>query len=320
MSSPSARQKVLINAVVHPDAISYLEESGCDAVVLPESDQAGSLREIVSAVGLVSNASLILDDAVFRTAPLLKVVGRVGVGYDNVDVAAAARFGIRVVNTPLPVIEPVAEHTVLLMLACARKLIIGDATVRAGRWRGPETMPGPELKGKTLGLIGFGNTGRRVAEISVLGLGMNASYFDLVERLEAERTLGARRRSLDELLAESDVVSVHVNLSPATRGLMGARAFSLMKPGALFLNLSRGAVVDEEALLAALRSGHLGGAGLDVFAMEPPGASNPLLALPNVVVSPHIAGASLESRRGCSMVVQDVVRVLRGEPPVHPVG
>lgn len=207
----------------------------------------------------------------------------------------------------------------MLMLAVARRLIAGDRAVREGRWREPATAPGPELKGKTLGLVGLGNTGRRVAEVAVQGFGMRCVYFDKLERPDAERSLGLRRLPLDGVLAEGDFVSLHVNLSPETRGMIGARELGLMKPGAIFINVSRGAVVDEAALVEALRSGRLGGAGLDVFAREPPGAENPLLALPNVVVAPHVGGASWESKRGCSMVAEDVVRLLRGEEPRFPV-
>jgi len=146
---------------------------------------------------------------------------------------------------------------------------------------------------------------------------MRAVYFDKVPRPDIEEALGLQRLDLEEALGLGDFISVHVNLSPDTRGLIGPRQFQAMKRGAIFVNVSRGPVVVEQALLEALRSGHLSGAGLDVFELEPPGASNPILALPNVVVSPHIGGASLESRRGCSMVVLDIVRVLRGEPAVH---
>lgn len=311
------REKILINAEIHPDGLRCLDDAGYDCVVVPESDPSQSHAQAPGVVGMVANASLKLDDAFFARAAKLRVVGRMGVGYDNVDVEAAKRRGIRVVNTPLPVIEPVAEQTLLFLLALARKLIPGHDAVRAGKWRDPSNIPGPELKGKCLGLVGMGNTARRVAEIAVRGFGMNVVYFDKVARPEVETELGARKLSLDQVLSSSDFVSVHVNLSPETRGLIGAPELGRMKKGAFFVNLSRGPVVDEQALVAALESGRLGGAGLDVFGDEPPGAKNPLLALPNVVFSPHIGGASQESKRGCSMVALDVIRVLKGEKPAH---
>lgn len=313
------RCKILINTELHPDALRFLEEEDFEAVVVSQVDPKASADAVGECVGMVSNAVLPIDDAFFQKGTNLKVVGRQGVGYDNVDVEAATRRGVRVVNTPLPIIEPVAEHTFLLMLAVARRLIPGHLALPRGEWRGPKTAPQPELKGRRLGLVGLGNTGRRVAEIATRGFGMEVSYFDRVARPEAEEALGLTRRSLPELLAESDFVSVHVNLYPETHHLLDAKAFSIMKRGCIFINVSRGPVVDEEALAAALRSGHLGGAGIDVFEVEPPGKDNPLWSLPNVVVTPHVAGWSLESKRGTSMVVEDIVKVLKGEKPKHPV-
>jgi phosphoglycerate dehydrogenase-like enzyme len=311
--------RILVNAVLNPEGLRCLEEAGYETVVVPEADVPGSHAAARDCVGMIANASLVLDEEFFGRCPRLKVVGRMGVGYDTVDVAAAARHGVRVVNTPLAIIEPVAEHAVMLLLALARRLIPGDRAVREGRWREPGNMPGPELRGKMLGLVGFGNTGRRVAEIAALGLGMRIVYHDLVERADAESALGARRLPLDGVLSESDFVSVHVVLSPATRNLIDARALGLMKPGAFLVNLSRGAVVDEAALAEALRSGRLAGAGLDVLQAEPPARSSPLLSLPNVVFTPHVGGASIEAKAGCSRVVLDILRVLRGEEPVHAV-
>lgn len=315
----STRSKVLVNADLHPDGLRALEEGGFEIVHVPESNPAGSLAAAPDVVGVVANASLPFNDSFFDRAPGLKVIGRVGVGYDNVDIEAARRRGIRVLNTPLPVIEPVAEQTFLLFLAVARRLLPGDAAVRSGRWREPANIPGPELRGKTLGIIGLGNTGRRVAEIGALAFQMKIVYFDKIPRPEAEGALGARHLPLPDVLAASDFASIHVNLSPETRGLVGRVALERAKTGCILVNVSRGPVVDEDALVDALRAGRLGGAGLDVFAVEPPRPDHPLFQLPNVVLSPHIGGASQESKRGVSMVALDVIRVLRGEAPVHPV-
>jgi phosphoglycerate dehydrogenase-like enzyme len=180
-------------------------------------------------------------------------------------------------------------------------------------------VPGPELLGKTLGLVGMGRTGRRVAEIARLGFRMEILYHDQLRREEIEAALGARWVALDDLLAASDFVSVHVNLSPSTRRLIDARALSRMKPAAYLVNLSRGPVVDEAALVAALRERRIAGAGLDVYELEPPAADNPLWSLENVVVTPHRGGFSSESVYGASMVVEDIVRLLRGEEPRFPV-
>ncbi|MGH9361452.1 MAG: hydroxyacid dehydrogenase [Thermoanaerobaculia bacterium] len=313
------KPKILVNCLMHEDGLAVLAREGCEAIIVPESDPQASWDRVPPCAGMVANASLALDDRFFAAAPRLRVVGRHGVGYDNVDLEAARRRGIRVVNTPLPIIEPVAEHAAMLLLAAARRLTQGHAAVRAGRWRAPDNLPGPELAGKTLGLVGLGNTGRRLAEIAVLGFKMEVLYFDRVARPEAEKALGARRASFEEVLAGSDFVSLHVNLSSETRRLIDARAFSLMKPGVIFINAARGPLVDEAALIEALDSGRVAGAGLDVFVEEPPPADHPLLRHPNVVLTPHVAGGSNESKRGCSMVALDVVKVLRGQEPAHPV-
>ena len=311
--------RVLVNAPLHADGIQYLSDAGFEPVVVSEVDNDASLRAAPNCVGLVANALLPIDEAFFRLAPRIRVVGRMGVGYDNVDVAAATRHGVRLVNTPLPVVEPVAEHTFALLLALVRQVVVGDRAVREGRFREPDNAPGFELAGKTLGVVGMGNTGRRVAEIARLGFSMEVLYFDQVARSEEESELGVRRASLEELLAQSDFVSLHVSLSPSTQGLIDRRALAGMKKGACLINVSRGPVVDEDALLDALRSRHLAGAGLDVFCQEPPPADHPLWGLSSVVLTPHRAGFSQESHRGCSMVVEDIVSVLRGEEPRFPV-
>lgn len=311
--------RILVNAVIHPSALERIEEAGYESFVVREQNPEASLEAAPGCVAIVSNASLRLDEEFFGRAPRLQVVGRVGVGYDNVDVDAARRHGVRVVNTPLPVIEPVAEHAFALILGLTRRVIQGDRDVRDGLFREKGNLPGMELAGKTLGIVGMGNTGRRVAEIGRWGFHMEIVYFDLRARPDVEESLGARQTELDELLRASDFVSLHVNLSPSTRHLLDAKALGAMKPGAYLINVSRGPVVDEAALLEALRAGRLAGAGLDVYEREPPGRDNPLLELPNTLLSPHRGGFSVESFEGCSAVVDDVLRVLRGEDPLFPV-
>ena len=247
------------------------------------------------------------------------MIGRMGVGYDNVDLEAAGRHGVQVVNTPLSVIEPVAEHTLMLMLALVRRVVVGDREARAAVFRQPSNNPDFELLGKTLGIIGLGRTGLRVARIARLGFEMEIIYHDQRENSEAEAELGARRVELDELLARSDIVTLHVNFSPETEHLIDSAALAKMTQGAYLINVSRGAVVDETALVGVLRSGGIAGAGLDVYEEEPPAADNPLWELPNIIVTPHRAGFSTEGVYGSSMVVEDMVRVLNGEEPRFPV-
>ena len=185
--------------------------------------------------------------------------------------------------------------------------------------RQPSNNPDFELLGKTLGIIGLGRTGLRVARTARLGFDMKILYHDQLVNTEAETELGAERVELDELLGRSDIVTLHVNLSDNTRHLIDSEALSKMKTGAYLINVSRGPVVDEAALVEVLRSGGIAGAGLDVYEEEPPTADNPLFELSNVVVTPHRAGFSREGVYGCSMVVEDIVRILNGEEPRFPV-
>jgi phosphoglycerate dehydrogenase-like enzyme len=311
----STSPKVVVFSPLSEEGQRYLRDHGMRVVIVPDIDAPAVFRELADADGCIASNIHAIDGAVLNRCPKLKVIGRMGVGVDNVDLAAASRHGVLVVNTPEPIIEPVAEHTLMLMLAVVRRLVVGDRNLRAGRFRQPDDVPGVELKGKTLGLVGFGNTGRRVAEIARLGFGMKILYHDLRAAPEAESRLGAERRALEALLAESDFVSVHVNLSASTAKLFDASKFRLMKPTAYFINVSRGGVVDEPALIEALRQGRIAGAGLDVFADEPTLPAHPFWGMENVVATPHRAGFSIESRIGCSWVVHDIVRVLRGEKP-----
>ncbi|MEM7232909.1 MAG: hydroxyacid dehydrogenase [Planctomycetota bacterium] len=311
-------EQILVNCPLHASGIDYLKDAGYEVHVVPVDDDDASLRLAPECVATVANARLGFDESFFAIAKKMKVVGRLGVGYDNVDVPAATAAGVRVVNTPLPVIEPVAEHAFSLMLALTRAIVDGDRGVRDGRFRAA-AKPTVELLGKTLGILGMGNTGKRVAEIGHRGFGMNIVYADLAAREDVDRDLGARHVSLDELLETSDFISIHVGLNDATRHLIDANALTRMKSSAFLVNMSRGPVVDVGALERALLDGQIAGAGLDVFHEEPPPVDHPLLQLDNVVLSPHRGGLSAEGQVGCAKVAHDVVRVLRGEEPEFPV-
>ena len=311
--------QILVNAEAHPDAIEHLEENGYVPVVVPEADVEGSLEAARDCIAVVANASLPFDEAFFELAPGVKVIGRMGVGYDNVDLEAAGRRGVRVVNTPLSIIEPVAEHAVMLMLAALRRLVIGDREAREAMFRQPSNNPDFELSRKTLGIVGMGRTGFRVAQIARQGFQMEILYHDQVKNEAAEGELGASLVSLDELLERSDIVTLHVNLSDETHHLINSDALKKMGRGSYLINVSRGPVVDEAALVEALRNGEIAGAGIDVYEQEPPAADNQLWELDNVIVTPHRAGFSRESVYGSSMVVKDIVSVLKGEEPHFPV-
>ena len=236
---------------------------------------------------------------ILEAAKGLKLVVRAGVGLDNVDLEAASRLGVKVENTPEATTSSVAELTIGLMLAVARRIPEADRTVKGGGW-GKEKFMGLSLKGKTLGIVGLGRIGCEVARVA-RALGMRVIYYDVVDRSAVARELGCEpTASLEELLRQAEIVSIHVPLTPETRHLIGKHELSIMKPNAILVNTSRGAVVDEEALLEALKTGRLAGAGLDVFEEEPP-KNLELLRLPNVVCTPHIGAQTVEAQKEASI-------------------
>lgn len=277
------------------------------------------IAEIGDIDGVVMRSRGRMTRRILEHAPRLKVVGRHGTGVDNVDIQAATDHGVQVVNTPEATTEGVAEHTIGLMLALSKRIVYCDTATRAGRFEVRYSVMGREMAGRTLGVVGSGRIGRRVAQICHRGLGMAVLYYDVVPAPELERELGARRVELHELLASAEYITVHVPLKPETRGLIGEAEFALMKPEAMFFNSSRGPVVDERALYRALAEGRIAGAGIDVFEEEPAPADNPLFELENIIVTPHVAAATQEAMFKMSMVAKDIVAVVEGRPPMHPV-
>jgi D-3-phosphoglycerate dehydrogenase len=276
-------------------------------------------RALAAALGdvqaLVVRSGTRVTEEVLRGAPALKIVVRIGTGLDNVDLTAAREQGVRVASTPGATVISVVELTFALLLALERHLAPGDAAVRRGEWPHGE-LPGRELYGRALGLVGFGRVGREVAW-RARAFGMGVRWSDPLLDLAPAGYEWTRRATLEELLPQVDVLSLHLPLTRATRGLIGARELARMKPDAVLVNCARGGVVDERALAAALTEGHLRGAALDVFATEPPGAS-PLLALPNVVLTPHLGGATVEARRragleAAALVIEALGRAARGD-------
>ncbi len=296
-------KSVFITRAVPGRAREILEEagvavfvSGKDAV-LTHSELIGELakRPYDGVLCLLTDA---IDAAVFDAVPTAKIFANYAVGFDNIDLSAAKARGVTVTNTPDVLTETVAEHTVALALALVRRVAEGDRFVRAGRYDGwaPSLLLGTDLTGKAAGLLGAGRIGGRVAHRLARGFGMRILYYDLKRSDALERDYGAEfRPTPEEVLAEADLVSVHVPLTPATKHLIDARRLSLMKKTAYLVNTSRGPVVDETALVAALRAGEIRGAALDVFEEEPKTAPG-LAELENVVLTPHIASATEETR------------------------
>ena len=314
LSSPK-EFRVLLYEPVHDDALELLSTVAeiCYATDLTEQTL---LEEVRDVDGIILRAHGRISARIMDAAPRLVVAARHGAGPDNIDAEAASERGIYVVNTPGANTQAVAEHCVGLMLALSKGLLKSDQVVRQGRWDLRLGLVGRELHGKTLGLVGFGRIGQRVATICHQAFGMRILYSDVIVHPEAARALEAQQMKLDELLREADYVSVHVPLLAETEGLIGRSEFALMRKSAYFLNLARGRVVDEAALIDALDRGIIAGAGLDVFAMEPTPTDNRLFALENVVATPHVASLTEEAlRRMGMMVVRDVMRVFQGTPP-----
>lgn len=246
-----------------------------------------------------------IDREVLDRAVRLKLVARPGTGLDNVDVEYAKSKGITVVNSPESLVEGVAEHVVLLMLALSRKLVDADRSTKSGKWE-KNALMGRELKGKVLGVVGLGRIGKRIAEIART-LGMSVLFYDVITiPPEVLSGLGARVVPLDELFASSDYITLHVPITPETTHLVDEARLARMKKSAFLVNTSRGGVVDEVALAAALKEGRLAGAALDVFEKEPP--SGAIMSAPNTILTPHIGGQTEEAQSNAIVVIGEKVR------------
>ena len=277
------------------------------------------LAEISEADGIVASAKVVYDGALMDRAPALKVIARTGVGYDNISVPDATARGICVCYTPDAPTISTAEHAVALMLAAAKQLKrYNRAMVAQPMADHISSYYGLELYGRRLGLVGLGRIGARVAKVA-LALGMSVTAYDpFVTSARAAELDVELAPTLEALLSEADVVSLHVPASPETRHMINAERLALMKPGAYLINAARGALVDEAALLHALESGRLSGAGLDVFDCEPPPADHPLLSRDDVIATPHLAGPSPAGRqRMWEGAISQALQVLRNERPVH---
>lgn len=306
-----------------PLPAELLEPLGDARVILPEPGTGLMGRdEVLAAVpradAIVNQAELRVDTELLDRAPRLRIVANVARGFDNLDLDAMATRGVWATNIPDAFTAPTAETTLGLMLMTLRRLAEGERYVRAGEWTGfePGRWDGFGLAGKTLGLIGYGKIGRAVAD-RARAFGMEIVYYRRTP-CESDADHAARWLPLDALLAAADIVSLHVPATPETYRLIDARALARMKPNAVLINTARGSVVDEAALVAALRAGRIWGAGLDVAEAEPH-VHPALRELPNVVITPHLGGGTVESRVAARVeAIANVAAVLRGERPRSP--
>jgi D-3-phosphoglycerate dehydrogenase len=303
--APPERLRVLVRESIAAPGIELLA-SKFDVV----EDSTSDLASIIAGFdGIVVRSATMLDASLIERAERLKVIGRAGVGIDNVDVDAATRRGIVVANAPESTVVSAAEHTIALMLALARNVPQAHSALKAGRWERPR-FAGIELAGKTLGVLGLGRIGREVAR-RALGLGMRVVAYDPFVAPERFRELGVEEASIEEVYAAADVLTLHLPLNDETRGLLDADAFSRMRDGVRVVNAARGELVDEDALVTAIREGKVAGAAIDVFGTEP--YSGPLLELEQVVVTPHLAASTAEAQdRAGVIIAEQVVSALEG--------
>jgi len=288
--------KVLVAAPINPEALKILKDAGYE-VVYREYPSVNELRDLVRDVdALIVRSRPKVPKEVIAAGKNLKIIARAGVGLDNIDLERAKEAGITVVNAPAAPSRSVAELVIGLMIAVMRRIAYADREMREGNWVKKECV-GYELKGKILGVIGFGRIGREVARIAKFGLGMKILYYDIYQPPKQEvKELEAGYRELDDLIREADVITLHVPLVKETHHLINEERLRKMKKHAVLINTSRGGVVDTEALIKALSEGWILGAGLDVYEDEPLPKNHPLTKLANVVLTPHIGASTTEAQ------------------------
>lgn len=315
------KPKVLVYSKVDPKVLAFVEQT-CEVVYfegLEEETFPTFLQELKDAQGILG-AGLKVDDDLLQNAPQLKIVSNISVGYENLHLPAISAQGVMATNTPDVLNDTVADLIMGLMLSTARRLPELDQYVKTGQWDSNlgEQYFGLDIHHKVLGIIGMGGIGSAVAKRAHHGFDMEILYHNRSRKIDAEEKYAASYCTMEELLKNSDFVLLMTPLTPETEKLMGEKEFSLMKKSAIFINSSRGKTVDEEALIHALQTGEIYGAGLDVFVNEPVEVDNPLLSMKNVVTLPHIGSATYETRYKMAMsAASNLVAGLKGETPAN---
>lgn len=313
------KPKVYVTRIIPEKGLEILREAADVKVWQDELPPPREvlLKEVEDVDGLVSLLTDKIDAELFDRAKKLKIVSNYAVGFDNIDLDEATKRGIMATNTPGVLTETTADLAFALLMATARRIVEADKFARAGRWKtwGPMLMLGQDVYGAKLGLIGLGRIGYAVAK-RAKGFDMDVMYYDMFRNEKAEQELGLKFVELEQLLKESDFISIHVPLTPETKHLIDEKTLGLMKKTAILVNTARGPVVDEKALYEALVSNKIAGAGLDVMDPEPPSMDNPLLKLDNVIILPHIASASVATRTKMAvMAAENCVAGLKGDVP-----
>jgi len=310
------QKRLLLNVPLDLEARTRLAEH-CELVGPINGNIAATLDKYAPMDAIIASAVISMDGATMDRLPELQCIGRLGIGYDNIDVNAANERGILVINTPDAPAQSTAEHAVSFILALAKRTVAYDSMVRSGRWNERLNELGCEVAGKTLGIIGIGRVGRRTAQMCN-GLQMHIIAYDpFVSPKDCPANIELIA-DIKSLLQKSDFISLHLPLIKSTYHLISTAEFEAMKPGAFLINVARGGLVDPSALADALQSHKIAGAAFDVYEPEPPTATDPLITLPNVMLSPHIAWATREgSRRMYEMLVNDMLDALAGKYPAH---
>jgi D-3-phosphoglycerate dehydrogenase len=312
-----AKLTVIVTEPINKVGISLLGSRNVNIIQMPPGSNEGDLLKIVSkADGLITRGSILVTKEMMAASPQLKAIGVHGMGYDHVDIDAARELGKVVFNTPDALTVSVAEMTLALILSLTRRIVAADKAVRAGDWnRKYGNLIGVDLAGRTVGLIGLGRIGTAVAR-RLKAFDVRIIYYSRTRRRELESFIGVEWAELDDLLARSDVISLHIPGTPETHHMIGPREFGLMRQGVLIVNMARGRVIDQEALLDALMTDRVAGAALDVFEVEPLDPTHPLTAMDNVILTPHLGASSLEGmQRMAIQVAQGVLDVLDGKEP-----
>lgn len=313
------RFKVLLYEDMREEGKAVLKEKA-DLYFAKGLDESSLIHQVQEMDGIIIRANGRVSRKIIDSAPRLKVIGRHGVGVENIDLEAATERGIWVVNTPDANDISVAEHFFGIALILSKMLKKGEKAFREeGRWDARYQYIGNELHGKTLGILGFGRIGKAIGRIGSRGFNMRVLYYDTLRFEEVEKELGAVKTSLEEIFIQSDFISINLPMLPQTKGIVGEREFRMMKPTAYIINLARGPIWDEKALYKVLKEGRIAGAGADVFEVEPAPKDHPLLQLENFFGTPHMAAHTEEALKRMSLVAVDVLRVLEGKDPLHPV-
>ena len=317
----NGRPIILTLTPMHEAGMAILRSAG-ELRMASGTDPETIRREVADADALVIRTSGVIDRSVMTAGTRLRVIGRHGVGYDQVDIPAATDLGIQVVYTPGANTQAVAEHAIAMLIALSKHFPQQSRALIEGRYSERTKLTGRDLRGRSLGIVGFGRIGRRLGEIAHRGFGMKVFFHDIIDPpAHAVEAAAAVPMGLEALLSESEYVSLHVPLDATTRRLIDPETLALMRPEAILLNTCRGPVVDERAVADALDAGRLAGYGADVYDREPPPSDHPLIGrTDNVLLTPHCAAQTIESLVNMAKgVAEDVAGVLRGEAPLNPV-